>query len=140
MKGIILLSHGPMAKGVYETTKWFFGEDISQYEYLCLEADDTIEEFDQKLQKMIAKVDSGEGVLIFTDLLGGTPCNRCVQLISEHVEVFAGMNLTIVLEQLARRLADNYDNETLIEIGRAGLTQLDIPVYSEESEDDFFDE
>ena len=38
MKGIVLLSHGPLAKGMYETTKWFMGDDIAQYEYLCLES------------------------------------------------------------------------------------------------------
>ena len=36
MKGIILLSHGPLAKGMYETSGWFIGES-EQYGYLCLE-------------------------------------------------------------------------------------------------------
>ena len=137
MKGIILLSHGPMALGLYETTKWFMDGDIPQYEYMCLEFDDVIEEFDKKLNALIEKVDSGDGVIIFTDLLGGTPFNRCVPLISETIDVFTGMNLTIVLEQLTRRIADNYDFDSLLEISRQGLSHMQKPISLDNNEDDF---
>ena len=139
MKGIILLSHGPMAQGLYETTKWFMGDDIPQYEYLCLEFDDVIEEFDEKVKTLVEKVDTGEGVIIFVDLLGGTPFNRCVPLVSETVDVFAGMNLTIVLEQLARRIAGNYDFDSLLEISRQGLSHMRKPTSLDNDDDDFLD-
>ena len=124
MKGIILLSHGPMAKGMYETTKWFLGDNIPQYEYLCLEMDDIIEEYDAKVKALIDKVDSGDGVILFTDLVGGTPCNRCVQFMSDRVDLFGGMNLTLVLEQLGKRFGDDYDFDTLLEVAREGIVHL----------------
>ncbi|MBQ9840861.1 MAG: PTS sugar transporter subunit IIA [Erysipelotrichaceae bacterium] len=139
MKGIILLSHGPMAQGMFETTKWFMGDDIPQYEYLCLNFDTVIETYDEQLKALVEKVDTGEGVIIFTDLLGGTPFNRCVPLVSETVDVFAGMNLTIVLEQLARRIGNNYDFDSLLEISRQGLSHMRKPTVLDTDDDDFLD-
>ncbi|MEA5026779.1 hypothetical protein SDC9_81948 [bioreactor metagenome] len=124
MKGIVLLSHGPMAKGIFETTKWFMGVDIPQYGYLCLEPDDIIEDYDKKISSLIEDVDTGEGVVLFTDLFGGTPCNRCVQFMSNNLDIIAGMNLSIVLEQLGNRLSDSYDFEALVETGRSGIVHL----------------
>lgn len=126
-----------MAKGLFETTKWFMGDDIPQYGYLCLEPDDKIEEFDKKVEIMIKEMDTGDGVIIFTDLLGGTPCNRCIQFMSNKVNLIAGMNLAIVLEQLGKRLFDDYDFNSLIQIAREGLVHLnEIKV---EDEDNFLD-
>ena len=139
MKGIILLSHGPMAKGMYETTKWFLGVNIPQYEYLCLEMDDIIEEYDAKVKALIDKVDSGDGVILFTDLVGGTPCNRCVQFMSDRVDLFGGMNLTLVLEQLGKRFGNDYDFDTLLEVAREGIVHLKKPSIVVNEEDDFFD-
>lgn len=124
MKGIVLLSHGPMAKGVFETTKWFMGVDIPQYGYLCLEPDDIIEDYDKKISSLIEDVDTSEGVVVFTDLFGGTPSNRCVQFMSNNIDIIAGMNLSIVLEQLGNRLSDSYDFETLVETGKRGIVHL----------------
>ena len=139
MKGIILLSHGPMAQGLYETTKRFMGEEIPQDDYLCLKADDDLGYFDTKVKELIEKNDSGEGVIIFTDLLGGTPYNRCVQFACDNIDVFAGMNLTIVLEQLGRRLSDDYDFDTLIDVGRNGLTRLSFTASVNDNDDDFLE-
>jgi len=137
MKGIVLLSHGPMAEGVFETTKWFMGVDIPQYGYLCLEPDDIFEDYDKKISSLIEDVDTGEGVILFTDLFGGTPCNRCVQFMSNNIDIIAGMNLSIVLEQLGNRLSDSYDFEALVETGKNGIVHLN--TMNLDKGDDFLD-
>lgn len=138
MKGIILLSHGPMAKGLYETTQWFFGNEIEQYEYLCLQEEDKQDDFIHKVKEKIAKVDTGEGVILFTDLFGGTPCNNCMELMSDDVQLIAGMNLTIVLELLGNRLSNTYDTEKLLATGKDGL--LHVNTYHMDVDDDFLDD
>ena len=121
MKGILLISHGPLCKGMYETTQWFLGTEIEQYDYLCLEPDDTPEQYDEKLAEKLAALDSGDGVYVFCDLMGGTPCNRAMLHLGENVEVIAGMNLAMVLQQLGDRLSDTYDLEALVATSKNGV-------------------
>jgi mannose/fructose-specific phosphotransferase system component IIA len=121
MKGILLLSHGTLSKGMYETTQWFMGEDIPQYDYLCLEADDSPEAFDEKIKAKLEKIDSGEGVILIVDLMGGTPFNRSATFMGEKVDVFTGLNLPLVLELLGKRLFDEYDMEALEQTGKDGV-------------------
>ena len=91
MKGIVLLSHGPLAQGMVETTKWFMGEEIPQYTCLCLEAGESPEDFDVRLAEKIEEVNSGEGVILICDLMGGTPFNRAALTIGRgDIDVLTG--------------------------------------------------
>ena len=122
MKGIVLMSHGPLAAGMHETSKLFMGDDIPQYTYLCLNAGDSPEDFDAALAEKIKEVDTGEGVILIADLMGGTPCNRAMMLLmNPGVELIAGMNLSIVLQLLGNRLSDNYDMKELENVGKEGV-------------------
>ena len=122
MKGIVLLSHGPLACGMYETTKWFMGDEIPQYTYLYLEPGESPEDFDVRVAEKIEEVNSGEGVILICDLMGGTPFNRAALTISRgDVDVLTGMNLTLVLQLLGNRLSDEYDMEALEQTGKDGV-------------------
>ena len=74
MKGILLASHGRLAEGLLDTLQIFCGE-LQQMQALCLLPGEEITEFMEKLEAAIQKVDTGEGVVIFCDLLFGSPCN-----------------------------------------------------------------
>ncbi len=126
MKGILLASHGPLAKGMFETSQLFMGTEIPQYDYLCLEATDAAEDFGAKIKKKAEQLDSGEGVIIFVDLLGGTPYNQsCLLLVNpEKVQLISGMNLSMVLEQLGNRLSDVYDFDALVQTGIDGIKDV----------------
>ena len=126
MKAILLASHGPLAKGMYETSQLFMGTDIPQYDYLCLEAADAAEEFGSRILGKADEIDSGEGVIIFVDLLGGTPYNQSCLLLEhpERFQVIAGMNLSMVLEQLGNRLSDVYDFDALVQTGIDGIKNV----------------
>lgn len=128
MIGIVLMSHGKMADGMLDSCKLFFGEEIPQISSVCLLSENSPEEFDKKIELAISEVDSGDGVLILCDLLGGTPCNRCAYILNDRIQVIAGVNLSILLEFLATRdsLKDisELDIETLIFAGTSGLVSL----------------
>lgn len=124
MKGIVLASHGTLCQGMFETTKLFMGEDIPQYAYVPLMAADSAEDYGEKLAKAVEEVDSGEGAVVFVDLLGGTPYNRACMLINDKVQVIAGMNLSMVLELLGNRLSDNYDFDALVSTGKDGVIDV----------------
>ena len=127
MVGIIVASHGQMAQGLLDTTKWFFG-DQPQFEAICLQPGQDLEEFDQIIQDTIARVNSGDGVILFCDLLFGTPCNRSALALRDGVEVITGMNLPVILELLGCR---EFTEESLkelttrmIEVAREGIKDL----------------
>lgn len=128
MIGIVLISHGKMADGMLDSYKLFFGEEIPQILSVCLLPENSPEDFDKKIELAISKVDSGDGVLILCDLLGGTPCNRCAYILNDRIQVIAGVNLSILLEFLATRdsLKDisELDVETLIFVGANGVVSL----------------
>ena len=136
MKGIVLLSHGPLAKGMYETSKWFMGESIDQYEYLCLGPSEQPEEFDVRIKEKIKKVDTGEGVILIADLKAGTPCNRCIPFANENITVLTGMNLSLVLELLGRRLSDDYNFTELVSVSQEGICNINDLLTSLDDVDD----
>jgi len=124
MLGIVLISHGGMAEGMVDSAKLFFGDTIEQLAFVSLKMEDNPDDFQASLTKAITEVDTGEGVIVLADLLGGTPSNRAAYVASENVQVITGMNLTIFLELLGLRLSGAVDVNKLIEIGQSGIVSL----------------
>ncbi len=125
MKGILIVSHGKMAEGMVDSAKLFFGETVEQLDALCLKAEDSPEDFHTRVEEKIAQLDSGEGVIILADLLGGTPCNQSVALMSDKVDLIAGVNLSLLLELLGRRMSDEpFAMSELVGVGQEGLVDV----------------
>lgn len=93
MYGVILTAHGTYAEGLYSGLKLITGgaENIRLVNFV---EGDGFEDIDGKLQKAIDELKTYDGLLILTDLAGGTPFNRSVMLTEnlENAFVFAGMN------------------------------------------------
>ena len=128
MIGILLMSHGKMAEGMLDSSKLFFGDDIPQIKALCLEPADNPEEFDERIRAAIAEIDDGHGVIAMCDLLGGTPCNRSAFCLNDRFQVITGMNFTMLLELLGKRMAaddlNDIDINELINVGKDGIISL----------------
>lgn len=128
MIGILLMSHGKMAEGMLDSSKLFFGEDIPQVKALCLEPSDNPEEFDERIREAVAEIDDGAGVIAMCDLLGGTPCNRSAFVLNDRLQVITGMNFTMLLELLGKRLAaediSDININELMETGKQGIVNL----------------
>lgn len=128
MKGIILTSHGDMAKGLLETSKLFFGEQ-PQMKAFCLQATDNPDDFVEVLKKGIEEVDTGDGVYVFCDMLFGSPCNCMARIVgadldNDKIEVITGMNLAMVLQILATREAGEVTVQDLLDAGNQGIADL----------------
>ena len=122
MVGIVLLSHGEMANGMLNSAGMFFGEtELQQVATVSLLPADSPEDFDVKLTDAIASVDTGDGVVILCDLLGGTPCNRAAYKCSEKVQVITGMNLSMFMELLGSRSFMDPDADNLVQTGQDGI-------------------
>lgn len=128
MIGILLLSHGKMAEGMYNSCQLFFGDDIPQLKAYCLEAETSPELYDEWIKEGIQEVDDGHGTIILCDLTGGTPYNRCAFVFNDRVQVISGMNFAMLLELLGKRLyiedIKDIDIDDLIETGKNGIISL----------------
>lgn len=128
MQGIVLTSHGEMAKGLLQTTTLFFGEQ-AQITARCLMPDDNPDEFVDVLKQAINDVDTGDGVIVMCDMLFGSPCNCMARVVGEDldddkVQVLCGVNLAMVLQMLATREAQHVSPEELVEAAHQGVADL----------------
>ena len=128
MIGVLAISHGKMAEGMLDAAHMFFSDDLPGVEALCFMSSDNPEDFDVKLKDAVARVNTGDGVIIFADLMGGTPANRSMYVLSDDVQVITGANMTMMLELLGTRLAEGTKVskelvEQLQETGRTGIVR-----------------
>ena len=128
MKGIVITSHGPMAQGILETSKLFFGEQ-PQMQACCLSAEDNPDDFVEVLKKAISEVDTGDGVFVFCDMLFGSPCNCMARVVAEDldsdkIQVVTGVNLAMILQILSVRENSDPTVEELVNAGKDGVADL----------------
>ncbi len=100
MIGVVVAAHGNIADALVTTAQQVLST-ASSAAAVCLVEHDTSESFAEKLGKAIEEVDEGFGVLLLTDMFGGTPSN--VALASHcdgKVEVVMGVNLPMLLKAL----------------------------------------
>ena len=129
MIGVLAISHGKVAEGMLDAAHMFFGDDLPGVEALCFMSSDNPEDFDVKLKDAVARVNTGDGVIIFADLMGGTPANRSMYVLGDDVQVITGANMTMMLELLGTRLAEGTKVskelvEQLQETGRTGIVNI----------------
>ncbi|HYU36223.1 MAG TPA: PTS sugar transporter subunit IIA [Thermoanaerobaculia bacterium] len=97
MIGKLILTHGGLARELLSAAQVISGR-LNGFEALSLDWNDTFEEARAKVRAAIERLDEGQGVLILTDMYGGTPSNVAVTFLeSGRVEVLTGVNLPMVL-------------------------------------------
>ena len=107
MIGLILVTHGRLADQFVEAMEHVVGPQAA-VATVCIAPDDDMEQRRSEIAKAIRVVDSGEGVIILTDLFGGTPSNLAISLLDAgRVEVIAGINLPMLIRLAgARKVMD----------------------------------
>ena len=97
MIGLVLVTHGRLASEFVVAMEHVVGRQ-AQVESICIGPEDDMEARRNDIAGAIAKVDDGSGVIILTDLFGGTPSNLAISLMkSEKIEVIAGVNLPMLI-------------------------------------------
>ncbi len=113
MIGLILVSHRQLAEEMRAVMEHVVGPQ-ENVETVCIFPTDDMEQRHVELQEKIAKVDSGDGVIILTDLFGGTPSNLAISTMTQNnVEVLAGMNLPMLIKLAQVRSNQNLKEATL---------------------------
>jgi len=99
MIGIVLVTHGRLAVEFRAALEHVVGEEQQQLETVMLGPDDDVERCRRDIIEAVKRVDSGDGVVILTDMFGGTPSNLSISLMNRpNVEVLAGINLPMLVK------------------------------------------
>jgi mannose PTS system EIIA component len=97
MIGLILVTHGRLAEEFLVALEHVVGPQ-KNVATVCIGPRDDMESRRKEIAAGIKAVDTGSGVIILTDLFGGTPSNLSISLLdSGHVEVIAGVNLPMLI-------------------------------------------
>ncbi len=102
MIGILLAGHGYTAEGMLKTVPMFFSNE-KQIDAVSVHENTNLDDFKNEVRQKNSELDTGDGVLILTDLLGGSPCTAVISLMNERVDVIAGLNLSMLLSVIAAR-------------------------------------
>ena len=106
MIGLLLVTHGNLAREFVSAMEHVVGPQ-SQVATVCIGPDDDMEERRQEILDKATQVDSGAGVVIVTDMFGGTPSNLAISLLDRaKIEVIAGANLPMLIKLASLRARD----------------------------------
>ncbi len=98
MIGLVLVAHGRLAAEFRAALEHVVGPQ-SQIATVSIGPDDDIERRRQDIVDAVAKVDAGSGVIVLTDMFGGTPSNLAISVMTAgKVEVIAGVNLPMLIK------------------------------------------
>lgn len=108
MIGLVLVTHGALASQFVAAMEHVVGAQ-AQVAAICIGPDDDMEQRRKDILDAVASVDSGKGVILLTDMFGGTPSNLAISVLDKaKVEVIAGVNLPMLI-----KLASVRDNVSL---------------------------
>lgn len=111
--GVLLVTHGRLGEELLEAARTIVG-DIRHMSFLSIGWNDEVEASRTKIAEAVQSVDSGRGVIILTDMFGGTPSNLSLPLLrKDQVEIVTGVNLPMVI-----KLANQGAEESLDELAR----------------------
>lgn len=127
MIGIIVSGHINFASGMKSAIDAIVGEQ-SAIEFIDFVPTITTEELEQNMLAAITKVNSGDGVLFLTDVIGGTPCNRAVALMlsRDDIKVIGGCNLPMITNACFERddVSLQELSDIVLEIGQSTINDL----------------
>jgi mannose PTS system EIIA component len=96
--GVVVVTHGQLATELVNSTEMIVG-DLPRFTAVSIGWHEDTQEARAEIEQAIARVDQGKGVLILTDMFGGTPSNLAMTFLGENkVEVITGVNLPMLIK------------------------------------------
>ncbi|HET6267460.1 MAG TPA: hypothetical protein VFG11_07070 [Acidobacteriota bacterium] len=98
MVGVLVVTHGKLAQELLETTRIIVGKNSDHLIPISVGWNDDMADVQKTITAAITKADQGDGVLILTDMFGGTPSNISLSFLSDKVEIITGVNLPMLIK------------------------------------------
>ena len=104
MTGIVLVTHSQLGQALIEATEFIVGKKTKNIASVSIDLAESADKLREKIATGIKAVNRKKGVLILTDMFGGTPSNLSYSFLEEgRVEVISGVNLPILLRAVTTR-------------------------------------
>src|SRR5215813_10421172 len=113
MIGAVIVTHGQLANELVSAAEMIVGE-ITHITAVSIGWHDDVDVARQEIERAIQRVDAGSGVLLLTDMFGGTPTNIAASFLGQApVEIITGVNLPMII-----KVATQEKDEPLVELAR----------------------
>jgi PTS system mannose-specific IIA component len=125
MIGLVLVTHGKLAEEFRHAVEHVVGPQ-KFIETISIGPEDDMDQRRQDIVDAVARAEDGHGVIILTDMFGGTPSNLSISVMeSGKTEVIAGVNLPMLIK-LAGVRSDNNMERALVEASEAGRKYINV--------------
>ena len=128
---ILIVTHGPLAQALTESSAMFFGSMSNDVETIGLYPTDNPEDLKEAICEKVEAIDTGDGVLVLVDIFAGSPFNMTALAIDElkeahKLQCYTGVNMPFLMEALSSCNSMELDQLTthLADIGRDTIVNL----------------
>lgn len=140
MIGLLVTGHANFGSGMTSSVNLIAGEQEA-YKYVDFLPTYSTEDLTVEITKALDELKDCEGIIIFTDLMGGTPFNVSAQLGhgKDNIRIVAGTNLPMLVEiVMSRKFMDDLDGlvESVLETGKEQVTKYEFKQVVQETSDD----
>ena len=124
MIGVLVVTHGRLAMELVNATKMIAG-DMEHIQAVSIGWNDDVNDAHERMRSAVKQLDQGQGVLVLTDMFGGTPSNIALTFLEkDRVEVVTGVNLPMLI-----KLASVQAEEGLRQVAQKIRTQGQKSIY-----------
>src|ERR687892_611162 len=103
MLGVVVVTHGQLATELLNAAEMIVGE-LPRFAAVSIGWHDDVEQARGEIEQAIARLDASDGVIVLTDMFGGTPSNLAMSLLEDgRVEVVTGVNLPMLIKLASLR-------------------------------------
>ena len=123
--GALVVTHGQLGQELVSAAQAIVGE-ISYIAAVSIGWNDDVNESKKKIEQAVAEVDQGKGVIILTDMFGGTPSNLSLPLLKRNeLEIVTGVNLPMVIK-VANQSGTDSLSELVTKVKKQGQSHISI--------------
>ena len=109
MIGLVLVTHGRLAEELIAALEHVVGSQAN-ISAVCIGPDDDMEQRRAQILASVSKAEEGNGVILLTDMFGGTPSNLAISIMDKaNVEVIAGVNLPMLIKLASVRQTESLE-------------------------------
>ncbi|MBL23485.1 MAG: PTS fructose transporter subunit IIA [Rhodospirillaceae bacterium] len=125
MIGVVLVTHGRLAEEFLAAVEHVVGPQ-THFAAISIGADDDMDQRRQEIIESAKEVDMGDGIILLTDMFGGTPSNMAISLLDQDkIDVIAGVNLPMLIKLVSIR-AEKSLPEVVEESQEAGRKYINV--------------
>ncbi|UCF94640.1 MAG: PTS fructose transporter subunit IIA [Desulfobacterales bacterium] len=126
MIGIVIVTHSQLGEALIEAAEFIVGYRPQTIVSVSIDINQNADKLRKKIAEGIKQVQQDEGVLILTDMFGGTPSNLSYSFLEEgRIEVLSGVNLPILVQALNRRKKMNL-SELAVQLEACGKKSISL--------------